>query len=297
MSGREMKASVVKASIVIIFDKFREEKINRLLSSMKQQLTLDCEVLLLQESNIPVNLPALPVKVRHVIIPEKQGIPFNRNQGIKYAKGDVIIFIDDDCWVPDNWLISLIQSLIDDENVLAVTSGTKIPESNLVGDCIAALGFPGGGSLGFDKVWKVSEDGFTNHLAVGNCALRKELFEKAGLFDEEMRCGAEDAEFSFRMEKAGILIKYVPQAYAFHEARTTLSSFASWQLRRGRANYQFQQKVGNIGSFVKLRLWSARNILAENKFNWRLPLILSFLGMSFVLQQVGYWKEKGKDEN
>ncbi|MEK6969036.1 MAG: glycosyltransferase [Nanoarchaeota archaeon] len=300
-----MSKTEIKSSIVIIFDKIREEKLTRLIASLKPQLNgsdassskeSDTEIVLIHESNEPARLPELPLKVRYVNIPERRGIPFNRNQGIKHAQGEVIIFIDDDCWVHPNWFTSLIKPLLEDEKILVTTSGTKVPASNLVGDCIAALGFPGGGSLGFDKVWKVSEDSLTNHLAVGNCAMRKDIFEKVGFFDESMKSGAEDAEFSFRMEQAGIPVKYVPQAYAFHEARTTFSSFVNWQLRRGKANYQFKQKVGEVNSFIKLRLWSAKNILAENMFNWRLPLILSFLGASFVLQQVGYFGEKRKNE-
>src|SRR3989344_7344976 len=280
-------------SIIVIFDVFRQEKIIRLLESMRPQLDMyPTEILLLHESNIPVAAPTLPIPVRYITIAEKQGIPFNRNQGLDHARGDFIVYIDDDCWVQENWLKSLIEPLLQDASLMAVTSGTKIPPSNFLGDCISALGFPGGGSLGFDKVWKVSKNGFTNHLAVGNCALRKEIFQKVGLFDESMVFGAEDAEFSHRLENAGLTIKYVPEGYAFHEARTTLTSFIRWHLRRGKANYHFRQKIGPIRNFVKLRLWSAKNILIQNCFNYRFPIIISLLGFSFIIQQIGYAQAK-----
>ncbi len=283
-------------SIVVIFDKIRKEKLTRLLASLQQQASqLNAEVLLVHESNQPLPKLELPFDFRYITIPEKRGIPFNRNQGIDHARGDVIVFIDDDCWVHDTWLSSLVRPLQEDKNLLAVTSGTKIPKANLLGDCISALGFPGGGSLGFEKVWKISKEGFTTHLAVGNCVLRREVFERIGYFDESMKSGAEDAELSFRMEKAGIPIRYVPQAHAFHEARTTIPSFVRWQLRRGRANYQFKKKVGNVGGFIKLRIWSAGNIVKENLFSPKLPLILSLLGLSFALQQIGYYQERKKN--
>src|SRR3989338_3154700 len=283
-------------SIVVIFDKIRKEKLTRLLASLQQQASqLNAEVLLVHESNQPLPKLELPFDFRYITIPEKRGIPFNRNQGIDHARGDVIVFIDDDCWVHDTWLSSLVRPLQEDKNLLAVTSGTKIPKANLLGDCISALGFPGGGSLGFEKVWKISKEGFTTHLAVGNCVLRREVFERIGYFDESMKSGAEDEELSFRMEKAGIPIRYVPQAHAFHEARTTIPSFVRWQLRRGRANYQFKKKVGNVGGFIKLRIWSAGNIVKENLFSPKLPLILSLLGLSFALQQIGYYQERKKN--
>jgi GT2 family glycosyltransferase len=210
--------------------------------------------------------------------------------------GSIIVYIDDDCWVQEKWLKSLVEPLLLDAKLMAVTSATKIPRANFLGDCISALGFPGGGSLGFEKVWRVTSDGYTNHLAVGNCALRREVFEKIGRFDEEMKNGAEDAELSVRLERGGFPIKYVPEGFAFHEARTTWKSFVKWQIRRGRANYHFKRKVGSVVGFVKLRLWSAKNIFLANKFNWRLPFIFGLLGASFVLQQWGYWKEGNPHE-
>jgi len=285
----------MEASIVIITDRIRYNKLSRLLSSIKPQLDSTkhkIEILLLHESNKELSAPDLPVKVKYINIKEKQGFSYNRNRGISNAKHSIIIFIDDDCWVQDNWLNSLLMPFENDPNILATTSGTHIPRSNFLGDCISALGFPGGGSIGFSKMWKVSKNGFTNHLTVGNCALRKSLFKIVGLFDESMKSGAEDAEFSFRMEKVKIPIKYVKKAYAFHEARTTLKEFIKWQLRRGRANYQFKQKVGPIEKFIKLRLWSTRNIFKKNLTNPALPIIFLLLGLSFILQQYGFILEK-----
>ncbi len=282
----------MKVSIIIIFDKFRRDKLTRLLNSLKSQVSQgEAEIVLIHESKEPLQNLNLPIDVRYVTVTPKQGIPYNRNQGILHAKGNIIVFIDDDCWVQDRWLSSLLRPLEADSTLLASTGETRVPKSNFIGDCIAKLGFPGGGSLGFDKMWKISGDSLTNHLAVGNCAMKKEIFRKVGLFDESMKCGAEDAEFSFRMERSSLPIKFAPGAYAFHEARTSLGSFVQWQLRRGRANHQFKKKVGKVGSFVKLRLWSAKNIIKENADDARLPFVLSFLVMSFVLQQMGYLAE------
>ncbi len=288
-------------SIVIITDRIRPEKLSRLFDSLKPSLVDDNqEILLLCESGESDEInsapPLLPfsVPVQYITIPEKQGISFNRNQGIKHARGDIVVFIDDDCWVHPAWLKELVAPL-QEEKVMAVTSGTKIPGSNLLGDCISALGFPGGGSVGFEKMWKVSADGFTNHLAVGNCAIKRELFSKLGGFDEQMKFGAEDAEFSYRLEKAGIPIKYEPKAFAYHEARTTLRSFIHWQLRRGKANYHFRKKVNSVEPFVRLRLWSAQNILKAHLLNFRFPIIFTLLISSLILQQAGYLQQRSAE--
>jgi len=284
---------MVNISIVVIFDQLRND-LFRLLQTIKPQLNKEIEILLVQESDKEVQLPQLPTKTRHIIIPPKQGFSFNRNEGIKNSKGDIIVFIDDDCWVHNKWLEALTKPLIENQNIMVTASGTQIPKSTFLGDCISELGFPGGGSLGFEKVWKVSEEGFTDHLVVGNCAIKKEVFGKIGMFDESMKSGAEDAEFSVRLKNANIQIKYVQEAYAYHKARTDLIGFIRWQIRRGRANFQFKKRVGHVDDFVKLRLWSTNNIIKKNFPHPRLVVILSLLVLSFLTQYIGYIQEKFK---
>ncbi len=282
---------MVKISIVVIFDQLRDD-LFRLLETIRPQLNKEVEILLVQESDKEIQLPALPVKTRHIIIPQKQGFSFNRNQGIKNSKGNIIVFIDDDCWVHEKWLEAITKPLLDNKNVMVTASGTIIPKSTFLGDCISELGFPGGGSLGFRNVWPISQEGFTDHLVVGNCAIKKEVFNKIGMFEEAMKSGAEDAEMSMRLKQSGIHILYVEEAYAYHKARTKLGDFIKWQIRRGRANFQFKTKLGKVDEFVKLRLWSTKNIIKKNLLRPRLAIILCLLILSFLTQNYGYLKEK-----
>ncbi len=292
---------LVDLSIIIICDKIRQDKLERLGVSLKPQLEQYAEkhrveVLLLHESEVPLNPPQLPLEIKYFNIPAKRGIPFNRNQGIYQAQGKVVVFIDDDCWVPEKWLASLLEPL-SEEKIMAVTGGTVIPPADFFANCISALGFPGGGSLGFDKVWKVSDAGMTNHLSVGNCALRREVFEKVGFFDEFLKHGAEDTEFSYRLEKAGLLVKYVPAAFAYHEPRSGWKSFIGWQIRRGRANYQLQKKVPSVKPFLSLRWWSAVNLFKHHRPKIALPFITFLMSLGYAFQMIGYiaesWKNNG----
>lgn len=66
--------------------------------------------------------------------------------------------------------------------------------SNLLGDSISALGFPAGGAIVFDKIWKVNQDGFTDSLSTCNCAVKKDIFQKMGGFDDSFPFpGGEDS--------------------------------------------------------------------------------------------------------
>ncbi|ODS30022.1 MAG: family 2 glycosyltransferase SpsQ, partial [Candidatus Scalindua rubra] len=164
------------------------------------------------------------------------------------------------------------------------------PSSNIIGDSISALGFPAGGSLGFDKVWKVSEEGYTHTLSTCNCAFRKEIFNKLGSFDESFPyAGGEDTLFAAKISKAGIKIKYCPDVKVEHEPRTNLISFLQWQVMRGKCAFQFKKKVVAVNSFAKMRVWSTKNVIMTFWNDKKIPLILLLILLSYVLQGIGFF--------
>jgi len=163
----------------------------------------------------------------------------------------------------------------------------KIPKSTFLGDSISALGFPGGGSVGFDKIWRVDAEGYTNHITSCNFAAQREIFHKYGMFDESFPFpGGEDPELSYRWTRKGVKIKYCPDIIVYHKPRKNLKSFIRWMIIRGRSSYLFKQKVDEVGSFIGLRIWSTKNIIKKFAFTPNIILILPLILLSFALQ---YW--------
>ena len=279
----------MKVSIILIFDCIRKELfplLSQIRIQTKQLKECSFEVVLIHESDRELE----PLKefegFKYINIPEKRGFSFKKN-----AKGDVIVFIDDDCLPREAWFENLIKPF-EDERISGVMGRVNIPKSNYIGNCISELGFPAGANAGFRRMWKVSKEGFTSHISTCNCALRKDIFSKIRGFNENLVYGAEDAELSHRLEKDGYLIKYEPKAFVFHKPRASLSSFIKWQLRRGKANYYFRKEVGNIKGFLKLRIWSSWNIIKKNLFSVKIFGVFILLFLSFALQQIGYMNEK-----
>ncbi|GAG28178.1 unnamed protein product, partial [marine sediment metagenome] len=220
----------MKISIIIIFDKIRKSLFFLLDQIRQQSKGKNVEVVLIHESNEKLKLLKEFKGFKYVNIPEKNGFSFNRNQGLKYSKGDVVVFIDDDCLPREGWLENLIKPF-DNKRIDGVMGDVKIPKVNYIGNCISELGFPAGANAGFKRMWKVSQNGFTYHISTCNCALRKKVFSKIGEFNENLIYGAEDAELSYRLEKGKCLIKYQPSALVFHAPRKDLKSFIEWMLR------------------------------------------------------------------
>lgn len=228
---------------------------------------------------------------------KNMGPAVTRNDGIRNANGDIIIFIDSDCIAERDWFRNMIKCF-EDSKIMVVMGNVRIPESTYMGNSISALGFPAGGSIGFEKMWRVSGEGFTDHISSCNFAGRSIFFKKYGMFDETFPLpGGEDSEFSYRISNAGVKIKYCRGSVVYHRPRKGFYSFIRWQTLRGRSNYQFRKRVGKVGGFLILRLWSTKNVIRESLFRKEFPMVVFLLILSFIFQQVGYMKEKRNDRN
>lgn len=270
--------------------------LRRALESIRRQETSGYELIVVDDGS-PDDSAAVAREYadRVLVNPQNVGPARTRNRGIRESAGEVVAFLDSDCEAQPGWLSGL-QGALEEPGVDVVMGGVWIPPSTFLGDSISALGFPAGGSLGFEKVWHVSPDGFTEHISSCNFAVRRRIFEQHGLFDESFPlAGGEDSELSYRYSRAGVRIRYCAEARVHHVPRKDLSSFVRWQLTQGISNYYFKKKVGPVGSFIRLRVWSSWNVLRAHLFDLKLPAIFLLLGLSFLLQQWGFMVARRRD--
>lgn len=237
--------------------------------------------------------------VRWLAIPARRGLGYNRNCALVAARGDILLSVDDDCVPQPEWMTGLLGAL-DDADTHAAVGSIEIPPAGVLGDSISALGFPAGGSAGYETMFHVAEDGATDNLAIGNCALRVATVRELGGFDESMTYGGEDTELAHRFNTAGKRIVFIPSAVIVHPARTSLAEFCRWSYVRGRAKAQFARRVPAIGGLVSNRLASYGRILKRNAGDPKILLIAPLLFLNLVLQQAGFLAEmispRGHDE-
>lgn len=275
-----------------------EKTLPGLLDSLSEQDFRDFEVIVVDDCSqdrtarivngyAPFNL---------VKLEENRGPAHCRNVGAGRAQGSVLVFTDSDCVVHRAWL-SRINEFFSSVGSEALMGRLVLRPSNWLGDSISALGFPAGGSLGFDKVWRVDGDGITESLSSCNCAIRRDIFNAVGGFDETFPyAGGEDSFLAYSLRKAGYSISYRPDVLVHHEARDSLGGFLRWQFRRGISSYIFARKVEDRKGYMSLRIWSTRNVIKYNLRDKKIPLIVTLLLVSFMMQASGafYSRFKGK---
>ena len=286
----------MKPKITVIVPAYNAEKtIEKTLASLKNQSFKDFDVIIVDDSSTDNTINVAKRFFKKVIKNKgRKGPAGARNTGIKEAKTEKLAFIDSDCFADKDWIKNIYKEL---EKEDAVMGNVKIPKSNYIGNSISLLGFPGGGNLGFEKVWKV-KNGYTDHITSCNFGIKKSIFKKYGFFDDTFPyAGSEDPEFSIKIFKQGVKIKYAEKPLVYHLPRDSLSSFIKWQITRGKGNFHFKRKVGKVGDLIRLRMWYAMNVVFYNFFRKEIFLIVTLLFLSFMLQQYGYIIEKTNYEN
>ncbi len=266
-----------------------ENTLERLLDSILKQSFSDFELIVVDDASTDSSLriaQSYPCKTIH--LDRNHGPAYCRNIGAKHAKGDILVFIDSDCQAHPDWL-KHINDYSYDNRIVALMGRLILMPSTYIGESISALGFPAGGTIGFEKIWKVDADGFTSSLSSCNCAVKKHVFNYIGGFDESFPyAGGEDSFFAYTLIENGYRIKYIPHMIVYHEARSSLRSFMKWHFKRGISSYIFSMKIRNKSDYFRLRLWSTKNIFKAFKHDHKFPMILCLLSISFMVQFIGF---------
>ena len=240
---------------IIICSKDRHDSLLRTLHSVGK-FSYDerlLELIIVEETNKPQ--PPTGERIRYYPIPERGlGIAFARNFGLKKARGSIVIFIDDDVLLSQNWFDNLLQPF--EANNVGAVGGAILPslqELSEIGKAISLLGFPAGGlSRYLQTDGKIIE---TNLISTGNCGFRVDLARRIGGFDEFLRWGGEDQDFFSRLCEVSKAV-FTPKAIVFHNQRDSYKEVFLWFIRRGKAEFYRKCKVHHSVSALMLPLRS-----------------------------------------
>jgi len=133
-------------------------------------------------------------KLRIIRNNKSRGLCYVRNLGVKYAKGDLIAFTDDDCIVDKNWINELVRPFLADPAIMVV-----------------------GGKILIKNSKKIHNN--KKQIFCGDICFRKEIFDRF-LFDTNLyfnKCSVHDeTELLYRLKNKGFKLFYNDKAVVRH---------------------------------------------------------------------------------
>jgi GT2 family glycosyltransferase len=213
-----------------------------------------------------------------------------RNTGARRARGQYLVFLDDDCFPEPGWLGALAARL--EEGRLEAVAGKTVNgcPDNLY-DCASHL-------LTYHQYDRYkNQPADVQFLSTNNLAMPAELFRAAGGFSPNLMLAYEDREFCDRWLRLGYRLNYAPEAVVRHCRSMTLRSFGRQHWNYGRMASRYYNSAPNrASSHVCRRLPPlyfnvARLALREHR-GWNHPPILALLAASQVIALSGFLLER-----
>jgi len=184
-----------------------------------EKLTLEC--LLNSNSNV-TDVPILILN-----IPRNLGYSGANNLGLKHARGEYIVLLNNDTRVTKGWLTRLYETLKSDDLIIAVQSKLRLMDFpdriDSVGHTINPLGFLRAKGYLEKDVGQYDEQLDICVIQPASCIMRREALENIGLFDELFFWGHEDTDFSLRARICGYKLVLEPRSIVYHRRSPTIS--------------------------------------------------------------------------
>ncbi len=180
-------------------------------------------------------------RIRWVFHPVNRGLPAARNTGAREAKGDIVLFLDDDV-IADPDLVGAHMRHHQESGScrrLAVTSLAAEDRQTQLSTYLnerlhhhwkSMLEYASGilGATGIDSI----SDEFQSIACFGlNSSIRRDLFVNQGGFNERFRASDEESELGIRLYLAGVEFVFEPRVLLTHKNSRDLTAYfrACWR--------------------------------------------------------------------
>jgi GT2 family glycosyltransferase len=172
----------------------------------------------------------------------KERTAAGRNQGLRSAHGDIILFIDGHCSVPSRNLIEDSVSMLERTGAgcLCRPQPLQAPSATDMGEIIAEAR---GLWLGRERECAVEETQKAGPAdpVCGGATYRREVFERVGLYDESFESG-EDVEMNTRVREAGIAAYTDPRLAVLYQPAPRVGVLFQQMVRSGRTRVRLMRR-------------------------------------------------------
>ena len=247
-------AGAISASIIIPTFNGASRIASCLVALSEQTAGRNVEILVIDDGSTDSTKDAVGGYAHIRLISQANAGPASaRNRGAMEAKGEILLFTDDDCVPLPDWLDAMLAPFQDPEVVGAKGIYRTLQKS--LAARFVQLEYE-------DKYRLMNRLPTIDFIDTYSAAFRRERFLEMGGYDTSFPVAcAEDVELSYRMSARGWKMKFVPGAVVYHTHPDTLSKylkkkykFAYWRVLAVRKNPSKAVKDSHTPQTMKFQL-------------------------------------------
>ncbi len=211
---------------IIIANRNGEKYLKTCITSVLKSSTKNYEILFIDNRSTDSSIEIInefarkDSRIRILINEANKGVPFSRNRAIKEAKGDILVFLDNDTKVDKDWLGGIIQTFSADRTIGALQCKIfDFKKTDLIQEIGMKLypytGF--GTTLGRGEKDHGQFDNPVEIIALGAAlAVKKDVARRVGGFDLKLMHTTDDLDFSWRIWISGYRVMLSPNSRIYH---------------------------------------------------------------------------------
>jgi GT2 family glycosyltransferase len=218
-------------------------------------------------------------RVRIVCSGKNLGFAAGNNLGMKYARGEFIVLLNNDTEVDPTFINEIVKAMESNPNVGASQPKIRcLPDKSRIDSAGGFVDHYGRASLlGMGEIDSGQYDSIGEiFYAHGACiALKKEAIEKVGVLDPSYFVYHEEVDLCWRMRLAGYRIVLVPAAIAYHWGGSTIKKVGSLDPAISTRLRIFHPRKNQFCTMLK-------NYFISNVIRYALPFGAMTLGVALI---------------
>ena len=217
--------------------------LNDCLESLYKSNLHDSEIIIVDNNTTDESIHKIKVDFPNLIIIKSatnRGYAGGCNYGVKHAKGNLLVFLNNDTEMEEQWLTQLITTINNDPNISSVQpkiinkyDKNKFDYAGGSGGFMDKYCYPFARGRIFHSIEKDNgqyDDSIKIFWASGTGFItKKNIFEQLGGFDETLFAHMEEIDYHWKCQLAGYHLHINPKSVIYHLGGGTLSYYSSYK--------------------------------------------------------------------